>query len=245
MSKLKYKLRAIALRKKGLSYGEIRRQIPVVKSTLSLWLKSIPLTEEHRARLYTKKIEVLSRGAQSQKERRKREVDAILTSARAEITTPISFDAFRLFGAALYWAEGSKGKSFEMTNSDPSMILLMVNWLERIFGITADTVKARLNIYPQQNESDVKRFWSELTGIPLQNFGKSFVKPISKGYKKNNLYYGTIKLYVPRGTDMRYRVNGWIQKILQEYQNRITLSEVRWHSLRETTRPVNLRSLPP
>jgi orotate phosphoribosyltransferase-like protein len=46
---------AIKLRKAGLSYGEIRKKLNVAKSTLSLWLKSIPLTPEQKARLYTKK----------------------------------------------------------------------------------------------------------------------------------------------------------------------------------------------
>ena len=39
---------AIALRRGGLSYREIRDQLPVSKSTLSLWLRDVPLTEEQR-----------------------------------------------------------------------------------------------------------------------------------------------------------------------------------------------------
>ena len=174
MTASKYKSHAIELRKQGLSYNEICRRIPVSKSSLSLWLKSVPLAEEHRARLYTKKVEILARGAQSQKERRKREVDAILTSAKTEITTPISFDAFRLFGAALYWAEGRKSNGFEITNSDPNMIAFMIVWFEKVFGVSAIALKANLNIYPQQNELDVKRFWSELTKYSFEQFWKKF-----------------------------------------------------------------------
>jgi hypothetical protein len=244
MNKLHYKPKAIKLRKQGLSYGEIRKLIPASKSTLSSWLKDVPLTEEYRQKLYTKDIQNLSRGFQSQKERRKREVDEIIKSAKAEIISPISSETFRLFGAALYWAEGRKNNGLEFTNSDPNMILFMTAWFEKIFGIPPCTLKASINLYSQQNEDDIKRFWSELTGIPFENFGKSFIKPISKGYKKNNLYYGTVKLYVPRGTDFRYRINGWIQKILQENENRIESIRVRWQSLRETPRPVNISDMP-
>jgi hypothetical protein len=39
---------AVALRLQGKSYNDIRRELGVSKSTLSLWLRDVPLTEEHR-----------------------------------------------------------------------------------------------------------------------------------------------------------------------------------------------------
>lgn len=234
------KAKSIRLRKQGLSYNEIRRKVPVAKSTLSLWLKSIPLEARHKERLYTKQIAILALGPQSQKERRKREVEDIVRSAEQEITLPISLDAYRLMGASLYWAEGSKKSGFEITNSDPYFILFVVRWVEKIFHIPAQSLHARMNIYPQQNEDDMKKFWSDLTGIPIQNFGKSFVKPISKDYKKNNLYYGTIRIEVPKGTDMRYRVFGWIQKALKDLEPEVKSVKTKWTRLTEVVRPVNL-----
>ncbi|MBI4449672.1 hypothetical protein HY634_01310, partial [Candidatus Uhrbacteria bacterium] len=131
------KLKAIRLRKKGLSYNEIRKQIMVTKSTLSIWLKGIRLAKNHRLRLYTKQIQFLSLGSQSQKARRAREVERIIETAEKEIVVPLSFETVRLAGAALYWAEGSKGKRFEITNSDPYFILFIVKWLEMIFKISS------------------------------------------------------------------------------------------------------------
>lgn len=236
------KLKAIRLRKRGLSYNEIKRQVPVAKSTLSLWLKGITLKPEHRKRLYTKCIQILARGPQSQKERRAREVEQIIAQAEKEIQLPLSLEAFRLFGVALYWAEGSKGKMMEITNSDPHLILFIIQWFERIFAIPPTNLKARLNIYPQQNEMKIKRFWSDLTGIPLRNFGKSYVKPLSKGYKKNNLYYGTMRIEVPKSVNMHYRVFGWVKAILQDISPAVQLIQRRWQSLKDTKRPVNLLS---
>jgi hypothetical protein len=120
----------------------------------------------------------------------------------------------------------------------------MVLWLEKIFDILPGALKAYLNTYPQQDESAIKDFWSGITGIPVGNFGKTFIKPPSKNYKKNNLYYGTIKIRVAKGTDMRYRVNGWVRKILQENKNHIESLGVRWRFLRETPRSVNIPDLP-
>lgn len=234
------KRKAIILRKQGLSYNEIRRKIPVAKSTLSLWLHTVPLKPEHRQRLYTKRILYLARGPKSQKERRAKEVTAILERAKSEITLPLHPDAYKLLGTALYWAEGSKKKNFEITNSDPWLILFMVQWLKKVFNVDPAILKASLNMYPQQNEARLKRFWSQLTDIPIQNFRKSYIKPLNKKYKKNNLYYGTIKIYVPHGTDMKLRVFGWTQAILRDIRPRVTLIEKRWQSLREASRAVNL-----
>ena len=231
---------AIKLRYQGKSYNEIRQRIPVAKSTLSLWLKDVPLKAAHRKRLYTKQIAILSRGAHSQRERRIQEITQIIQKAKSEITRPISPETLRLFGAGLYWSEGSKTRDFEITNSDPYFIAFMVQWFGFVFGVPATLLTARLNIYPQQDEVKIKKFWSNITGIPLRNFRKSYIKPLNKGYKKNNLYYGTIKVRVPKGTNMRHRVFGWVQAVLQDISGQIKLSERRWISLRNTPRPVNI-----
>jgi len=207
---------------------------------LSLWLKTIPLTPEQRKRLYTNRVLNTARGAQSQIERRKREIEKILKEAEGEIKLPLSFEIYRLIGAFLYWSEGSKTTGFSFSNSDPHFILFMVKWLKRVFGIPPQNLKAWLNIYPQQNNLKLKQFWSQLTGIPLENFGKSFIKPLNKGYKKNNLYYGTIKVKVLKGTDMRYRVFGWIKTVLKDIAPEVELTQKEWKSLKETPRPANI-----
>ncbi len=245
MSHPDLKLEALRLRKKGLSYSEIKKYIPVSKSTLSLWLKSVPLSSVHKKRLYTKQILILSRGAQSQRERRKREIQNIIQLAKDDVSFPLSFDAYRLFGAALYWAEGDKTKCFEITNSDPHLILFMVRWLEKVFCIPPTILRPRLNIYPQQNEKQIKRFWSDLTHVPVLNFHKSYIKPISKGYKKNNLYYGTIKIYVPKSIDRRYKVFGWVQAVLQDIDPHVESTLKRWTLLTKGGRPVNIENTQP
>ncbi|KKS82998.1 MAG: hypothetical protein UV58_C0002G0008 [Candidatus Wolfebacteria bacterium GW2011_GWC1_43_10] len=239
-----FRKEAEELRRKGLSYNEIRKKIGVSKSSLSLWLKSIPLKEEDRKRLYTKRIVALSLGPHSQKQRREVEIKEIIKNAGKEIEFPLSLEVARLMGAALYWAEGSKGNRFEMTNSDPHLILYFINWVKLMFGISPKNLRARLNIYPQQDNVKIKQFWSSLTGIPIKSFGKSYVKPLSKNYKKNNLYYGTIRIEVPKSSNIKHRVFGWIEAVLKNINSDVELSQKRWRSLRETPRPVNIKVTP-
>lgn len=236
------KKRTINLRKQGLSYNEISKKTGIPKSTLSVWLKSTLLKPEYRARLYTKQIEILARGPKSQKERRKKEVEQIIQEAKKEIILPLSEQAFKLSGAALYWGEGTKGNIFQITNSDPRLIMFMARWIENMFGVSRANLKGRLNIYPQQNERDLKNFWSEITGIPVKNFGKTYIKPFSTGYKKNNLYYGTMRIEVPRSGNYLHRVYGWTEAILGEEGNKLEGIKKRWIRLTKTTRPVNLKT---
>lgn len=234
------KIKATKLRVLGLSYNEIRKQVKVSKSTLSLWLKGVRLNAKNKKRLYTKQIEFLSHGVHSQKARREKEIQELIKIASFEIEKPTSLNSLRLMGVALYWAEGSKGSMLQFTNSDPHMINFFVRWLNIFFKTSPSALKAYLNIYPQQNERLMKEFWSDLTKIPIANFKKTTVKSISKNYKKNNLYYGTIKIYVPKSTDLKHRIFGWLDTVLNSFNLNVELTLRRWQKLKEVERPVNL-----
>jgi len=233
------KVKALQLRKNGFSYNEINKNIRVSKSTLSYWLRFVSLKAKDKKRLYTKQIKILSQGPNSIKVRRAREVDLIIKMAKNEIQLPISLESLRLMGTCLYWAEGSKKKMCEITNSDPYLILFFIKWIEKIFKIKPKNLKARLNIYSQQNETKIIKFWSDLTGIPEERFGKTFVKPLSKNYKKNNLYYGTIRIEVPKSVDLNYKISSWIDLITDSLKPKIKLVQKKWRSL-EISRPINL-----
>ena len=84
------KTKAIKLRKDGASYGEIKKKLGISKSTLSYWLKDVLLTEDQRKRFYTARVLSLSRGTQSQKERRLREIAEIVKNAKKEVSKDIS-----------------------------------------------------------------------------------------------------------------------------------------------------------
>ena len=237
---LDLKIKATEFRKQGLSYGEIGRRLNISKSTLSFWLKEVPVSDEHKRKLYSRQVGILNMGAQSQKHRRAREISLIIENARREIVKPISLDSYKLFGAALYWAEGSKGGMLQMNNSDPFLILFWVKWLAKVFKVEPIVLKARLNIYPQQNEKHLKSFWSDLTGIPIKNFGKSYIKPLSKNYKTNNLYFGTIRVEVAKSTDLRHKVYGWTRALLEDVAPTVELVERKWERLKAVAKPVNL-----
>jgi hypothetical protein len=224
--------KAASLRMNGKSYKEIADNIKVSKSTARLWCGNIILKPEHKNKLYNKRIKKLNNGPSSSHERRKREIERIIANAQQDIKTPINNQAYQLFGAALYWAEGNKKKHFAITNSDPLLIKFMVNWLHDILDIGPENIKAYLNIHSGQEGKEMIKFWSSLTGIPIKNFGKIYIKPKNKSYKKNDLYYGTIKIIVNRGTDLRIRVFAWISSILKNITPEVDKIERKWYRLK-------------
>lgn len=234
------KSEAIKFRKSGKSYGEIRKELGLPKSTLSYWLKAIKLDSNNKRRLYKKQILILNKGAKSQKERRQKVVNKIIKLAVDEIKLPLDENTLKLIGVCMYWAEGSKSKMMQITNSDPNFILFFTRWLKKVFNIEPKNLKVYLNLYQQQDEIKIKHFWSNLTNIPLLNFGKTYFKPLSSNYKQNNLYYGTLRLYVPKSVDLKYKMQGWLKALLHEVEIDVKSTEQRWLTLEETKRAVNL-----
>jgi hypothetical protein len=120
-------------------------------------------------------------------------------------------------GLAIYLAEGTKRNNLDITNSNPGIILFMVKWLKEFYQINADSLAIQLHIHSGQNEENMRQYWSKLTGIPLSNFQKSFIKPEGSGYRKTVLYSGTVKLRVKgRGSKyLLFQILGSIAGLLQ------------------------------
>ena len=183
---------------------------------------------------------ILNLGSRSHHLRRQGEISRIIGSAQNEVSAFLSDETVKLLGAAIYWAEGTKKGTTRVTNSDPALILFMVYWLKRVFGIETSSIRAWLNMYSQQDEKDLIAFWSDLTGIPAKNFGKSYIKPESKNYKKNTLYYGTIQISVPKSTDLQYRIQGLVRGFISTIDPKLKSTILRWEGLRDIQRTINL-----
>lgn len=122
-------------------------------------------------------------------------------------------------GLALYWGEGYKGLSQELgfTNSDPAMILFFIKWLSRVYKVSPDKLILRVSINTSHTKrvSEVESYWSRLTGIPLAQFTKtSLIKTAHKKvYGNESVHYGTLRVKVRSGTDLRRQILGSIKKI--------------------------------
>ena len=125
---------AIRLRKEGKTYREIMQEIPVAKSTLSEWFKSVQLATPQIQRNTQLRIDGARRGAESRRQKRLFEMSELVIKG-VEDVGKLSERELWLIGTALYWAEGSKqntkspSSGITFGNSDYRMLLVFLRWL--------------------------------------------------------------------------------------------------------------------
>ncbi|MBI2093049.1 MAG: hypothetical protein HYT75_08690 [Deltaproteobacteria bacterium] len=195
------------LRSAGLSYKEIKAVVPVSKGTISKWCEDIELSEQQRCRL-GRKYDVQLRGAKAVQAKRKSEVDKIINNARGDVRF-LKVSDLKVIGLMLYWAEGNKTVFPGITNSDPDIIKIVMRWFREICGVEDGKFKAHLHIHSGQDETSIKKYWSSITGISTERFGKSHVKKEGSGHRKNKLYNGTIKINI-FDKNLLFKILGWI-----------------------------------
>lgn len=203
--------KAIALRKRGLSYSEIIQHLPVAQATLSLWLRHIPLTDEQKARLKD-----ISQGAGARARRNMRLIkEKILeTEVECEISSLIN-QPFFLLGLALYWAEGSKQKPWNLSekvnfcNTDVRTILIMKKWFNKYLHTSEDRYRYRLAIHETADIKTAKEIWADLLSVPCDDIKVSLKHNHIKLRHKTNDYKGLVSVSLSRSTWLNRRIELW------------------------------------
>lgn len=210
--KVEQKQQARALREQGVSLNVISRDLGIAKSTASLWCRDIRLTDEQVKALLNRPIAAYI-GAMANKHKRQLEIESIRRDARHELLplNPTDFDRLKDLGTMLYWAEGGKKNGIDFTNSDPEMIRLAMLWLREVCQVPEYRFRATIYYHSGQNEEEMKRYWSRIAGIPLDQFRKSIFKQEGTGHRKQILYMGTCKIRVS-DSDLLQRVLAWIEQ---------------------------------
>jgi len=221
----RYKEDAIKFRRNGYSYSDILKKIPVSKSTLSVWFNNIDLTDLQKKVINEKRLKGSLKGALKRKQARLEIVKNINSKARLEVGIISSRELF-LIGVMLYWAEGSKEKSYKIgsgvrfSNSDPLMIDLFLRWLREICHIGLERLVFELYIHrnSDQNINDAIDYWSKELKIPHSYFKHVYFKKHNinpKRKKIKDLYYGQIRVNVKASSELNRFIAGWIQAVVQ------------------------------
>lgn len=223
------KNQALKLRLNGKSYSEITKLLGAPKSTLSGWFFNLELSGKVKNKIFErtrqKSLEgLLKRNKNQTTLARKRKLE-IQTEATREIKN-ISQQNLLFIGASLYWAEGYKrpivknGREVthhpvSLTNSDPELIKIYLRFLREICSVPEDRINADIRIFEHQNEDYLLNFWSKITGIKKEKFGKVYYGISKSSLNKrpfNRLQYGTIQIRV-NNTKLFHRIMGWIEGI--------------------------------
>ncbi len=217
--KPKERIRALQLREQGLSYRQILRQVAVSKSSLSLWLRHVPLTAEQRAR-----IDLRSLAARRKMDayNRRKHIRAVAQhrlwrAEGARESVVLGRRLLKWIGVGLYWAEGDKGRkggSVNFANSDPRMIRLMMRWFRETCRVPEEKIRIRVQLHPGQSVEKAHTFWSRMTQVPLRQFYRPTIKTsvTSKRTRGNILPCGVAYIQVC-STELFHRIQGWIDAL--------------------------------
>lgn len=225
-SKETKKEQAIALRRKGETYSEILKVVPVAKSTLSLWFRGVGLSKPQKQLITQKRIDAQKRGAAARKNQRISKTKDIVEKAKADIGK-VSRRDLQLVGTALYWAEGSKAKTkrpsqgLDFGNSDPKMIRLYLRWLLDIVQVSKDRINLSLYIHETAKcrVLEVKKRWSLVTGFSEDAISYTYFKkhnPKTNRKNTNENYLGLLRIKVKRSTDLNRKIMGWVDGIVED-----------------------------
>jgi len=210
------KEKAQDLRKKGLSYSEILKEIKVSKASISLWCSQIRLTQTQLARLRGKRGDYLV-GIKRIQNKFQFDRDCEFIKGK-KLFDKLNDDSDFVAGLMLYWAEGTKTKGVAVANSDPELMRFMVSWFKKYFNIEPEDFRIHLHLHSGQSEPALVNYWCKLLGVKRGQFYKSFVKPEGSGYRKNKLYNGTVRLRVngQGSTLLLFQIMGAISGFIQK-----------------------------
>lgn len=175
------KIKAFELRKQGYSLKEIALKLGIAKGTASMWVKVVPISESGYNRLREKTKVALAKAHKTITNRNDGERLCALNSALQIITkySPIKPELARLLTAILYWCEGTKSadNTLKFANSDPVLVQFFLTVFRQGFNPKIEKFKAILHLHEYHNEPDQIKFWSKITGIPSNQFYRSYHKP--------------------------------------------------------------------
>lgn len=211
--------KAIKLRKLGYSLREISSRINVSQSTLSIWLRDVSLSAEAKNRLNLRRTTGQKRGAGVRKQQVQDRSNLILEKVTKEVLRDTHCHSqLRMLTAFLYWGEGSKtqgSSAMEIINSDPTLVKTFLQLFRQSFEVDETKFRVLVHIHQYHDDDVIKRFWSEVTGIPVSQFFKSYLKP-NTGKRKKVKYMGSasIRYYdVSVARELRALYNAFAQKI--------------------------------
>lgn len=217
--KLDLKIKARELREKGKSIKEIKRNLNVSLSSVSIWVRDIKLNKKQLENLYLNKKTGNLKGsiiaAQNKIKKRELITQELKEEGLKEIGTLTDRERF-LVGVSIYAGEGGKtDRDISFVNSDPKLIKFMMNWFSDFCGVPRNKFRGSLYIHDDLNEEKVKKFWSKLTKIPLSQFTKSYIAENNKKRLRNKKHENGIFRIKVSNANLHRKIMGWVDGIFK------------------------------
>lgn len=208
----KLREKARQLRRSGMAIGHIARNLNKAKSTISIWVRDIVLSDEQIEilKLNQRSYGAQNSGAQTNRRKYKAERIAYQEAGRdkAKEMRPL-----HLAGCMLYWAEGAKHRNkLYFVNSDPNMMLLYMRFLREELLVQDSWISLYIQCHTADS-NEIKRieaYWTNLLALPESCLRKTHTKKGSE-YRRSTLENGVCGIMLMK-TELVHHIFGAIQE---------------------------------
>ena len=212
--------KARELRADGRSLLEIATALGVAKSSVSLWVRDLPIPDGLRERAaHAHRIN----GQRWLRDRARREYERQQVKAAARALVGLVSDReLMLVGVVLYWAEGAKDKPYarrekvSFINSDSEVIILFQRWLD-LMKVPEEDRRYRLSIHVSADLESAHAWWSQVAGIPVDRFDRPTLKRHNPQTVRLNIgdsYHGCLVISVCKSRVLYQQVDGLFHGIV-------------------------------
>lgn len=170
--KLEEQEQARRLRAQAWTLQEIADELGVAKSSVSLWVRDVAFDPTDRRSVTTGRR---PRGVDHPLRRRKLAEIAACDAWGRDQVGALSDRDLLIAGTALYAGEGSKRDGHVgFANTNAGMMLLFCRWLRRFFEVDEARLRVKLYLHQGLDLTEATRYWSNVTGIPVDQFTKPY-----------------------------------------------------------------------
>jgi len=198
--------RARELRARNMTLQDIAAELGVSKSSVSLWVRDVPLTPSKRRTGPQNRSHPFHEAKLAQ--------IAALNAEGIERIGTLSDDAFLAAGVALYAGEGTKRDgAVRFANSDAMMIRFFCAWLRRYCEVEERRLRVRVYLHQGLDLEAAQAHWSRVTGVPLAQFGRAYRAAADPSIRRNKHEFGCV--YVCYACSVTHRrVMGLVRALL-------------------------------
>lgn len=176
--------RARELRARSWTLTEIAAELGCSKSSASLWTRGVEFTPKPRNRgnnvtkphpLHLAKLA---------------EIEACRQWGAEAVGTLSDRDLF-MVGIGLYAGDGAKtGAEVRFANSNPALVRLFCRWLRTFFEVDESRLRLSLYLHAGLDLDAANLHWSDVTGIPVEQFYKPYRATPDVGIRHNKHEFG-------------------------------------------------------
>jgi transposase len=211
------KAQARDLRDQGLAYDEIAARLHISKSSVSLWVRDLPIPERLSYEECRKRAaDGAQRYWETERQVRASQRASEVAAAAAELGT-LTDREILIAGAIAYWCEGAKNKPNRkddrvmFINSDPALITFFLRFLDTT-GVSRADLILRVYIHENADVEAAQQFWLEVTGTQPSQFRRPTLKRHNPKTIRKNVgedYRGCLRIDVRGSRELYRRIEGW------------------------------------